>query len=42
MALPGNMTLDMLIVFGFLTFVTGLFLFEVVRVDMVGLFVNLG
>jgi di/tricarboxylate transporter len=38
MILPGNMTLDMLIVFGFLIFVTGLFVFEIVRVDMVGLF----
>jgi di/tricarboxylate transporter len=37
MTLPGNMTLDMLIVFGFLIFVTGLFVFEIVRVDMVGL-----
>jgi len=42
MALPGNMTVDMLIVFGFLTFVTGLFLFEVVRVDMVGLLMMVG
>ncbi|MCP4721850.1 MAG: SLC13 family permease, partial [Desulfobacteraceae bacterium] len=31
------MTLDMLIVFIFLIFVTGLFIFEIVRVDMVGL-----
>lgn len=31
------MTLDMLIVFGFLMFVTTLFVFEIVRVDMVGL-----
>ena len=37
MTLPDNMTLDMLIVFGFLIFVTGLFIFEIVRVDMVGL-----
>ncbi len=37
MTLPGNMTLDMLIVFGFLIFVTGLFVLEIVRVDMVGL-----
>ncbi|MBU0971452.1 MAG: SLC13 family permease [Proteobacteria bacterium] len=36
------MTVDMLIVFGFLTFVTGLFLFEVVRVDMVGLLMMVG
>ncbi len=37
MTLPGNMTLEMLIVFGFLIFVTLLFVFEIVRVDMVGL-----
>ncbi len=37
MTLPGNMTSDMLIVFAFLIFVTGLFVFEIVRVDMVGL-----
>ncbi len=37
MTLPGNMTSDMLIVFAFLILVTGLFVFEIVRVDMVGL-----
>jgi di/tricarboxylate transporter len=37
MTLPANMTPDMIIVFGFLIFVTLLFVFEVVRVDMVGL-----
>ena len=34
---PVEMTTDMMIVFGFLIFVTILFVFEVVRVDMVGL-----
>ena len=34
---PIEMTTDMMIVFGFLVFVTILFVFEVVRVDMVGL-----
>ncbi|MBW2655636.1 MAG: SLC13 family permease, partial [Deltaproteobacteria bacterium] len=34
---PLEMTPDMMIVFGFLIFVTVLFVFEVVRVDMVGL-----
>ncbi len=34
---PLEMTPDMMIVFGFLIFVTILFVFEVVRVDMVGL-----
>lgn len=34
---PIEMTSDMMIVFGFLVFVTLLFVFEVVRVDMVGL-----
>ena len=34
---PIEMTPDMMIVFGFLVFVTILFVFEVVRVDMVGL-----
>ena len=34
---PLEMTTDMMIVFGFLVFVTILFVFEVVRVDMVGL-----
>ena len=34
---PLEMTSDMMIVFGFLVFVTILFVFEVVRVDMVGL-----
>jgi len=37
MTLPANMTPDMIIVFGFLIFVTLLFVFEIVRVDMVGL-----
>ncbi len=37
MAPPLEMTSDMMIVFGFLIFVTLLFVFEVVRVDMVGL-----
>ncbi len=37
MTLPVEMTTDMMIVFGFLIFVTLLFIFEVVRVDMVGL-----
>ena len=35
--LPPEITTDMMIVFGFLIFVTLLFVFEVVRVDMVGL-----
>lgn len=34
---PLEMTSEMIIVFGFLVFVTGLFVFEIVRVDMVGL-----
>lgn len=34
---PVDITTDMMIVFGFLIFVTTLFVFEVVRVDMVGL-----
>ncbi len=34
---PIEMTTDMMIVFGFLIFVTILFVFEIVRVDMVGL-----
>ncbi|MBU8911842.1 MAG: anion permease [Desulfobacterales bacterium] len=34
---PLEMTSDMMIVFGFLVFVTILFVFEVIRVDMVGL-----
>ncbi|MCK5347954.1 MAG: SLC13 family permease, partial [Desulfobacula sp.] len=34
---PLEMTSDMMIVFGFLIFVTILFVFEIVRVDMVGL-----
>ena len=34
---PLEMTSDMMIVFGFLVFVTILFVFEIVRVDMVGL-----
>ena len=37
MVLPPEITMDMMIVFGFLIFVTLLFVFEVVRVDMVGL-----
>lgn len=37
MAVPLEMTSDMIIVFGFLVFVTCLFIFEIVRVDMVGL-----
>ena len=37
MASPFGMTSDMMIVFGFLIFVTILFIFEIVRVDMVGL-----
>ncbi len=37
MVSPLEMTPDMIIVFGFLIFVTLLFVFEVVRVDMVGL-----
>jgi Na+/H+ antiporter NhaD/arsenite permease-like protein len=37
MTLPGNMTLEMIIVFVFLIFVTFLFVLEIVRVDMVGL-----
>ena len=37
MEAPLEMTPDMIIVFGFLVFVTCLFIFEVVRVDMVGL-----
>ena len=37
MAMPLEMTPDMIIVFGFLVFVTCLFIFEIVRVDMVGL-----
>ena len=37
MTLPLEMTSDMMIVFGFLIFVTILFIFEIVRVDMVGL-----
>ncbi len=35
--MPLELTQDMMIVFGFLIFVTVLFIFEVVRVDMVGL-----
>ena len=34
---PLELTSDMIIVFGFLVFVTCLFIFEIVRVDMVGL-----
>lgn len=34
---PLEITTDMIIVFGFLVFVTCLFIFEIVRVDMVGL-----
>jgi di/tricarboxylate transporter len=37
MAPPIELTSDMIIVFGFLLFVTCLFIFEIVRVDMVGL-----
>ena len=37
MTAPLALTPDMIIVFGFLVFVTGLFVFEIVRVDMVGL-----
>jgi len=37
MVAPIEMTSDMIIVFGFLVFVTCLFIFEIVRVDMVGL-----
>lgn len=37
MTLAPEMTTDMMIVFGFLIFVTILFVFELVRVDMVGL-----
>ncbi len=37
MTAPIEMTSDMIIIFGFLVFVTCLFVFEIVRVDMVGL-----
>ena len=37
MTMPLGVTPDMLMVFGFLIFVTLLFVFEIVRVDMVGL-----